>query len=234
MTDDEHLRMKKFLDQSFVFKGLDDPIKRELVSFAHMKQFAAGEIIFNAGAAGVSMMAIVAGFVRVSMLTPTAREVTLRELGPGEVFGEIAMLDGGPRSATVRAVTNCTLVVLERRSLLYVMQNSPGVSIRLIEMLCGMIRRSDERMIEIAFLDLPSRIARLLLRLTAAEPSSGGGPLTRLSISQADIANMIGSSRENVNRCLRKWQRMELIDLNGGRLVLLDRAGLEVIAFNGY
>ena len=230
MAGDEGLNKEKLLGQSFIFQALDNQSKADLASFAHVKRFAAGDVIFDMGTPGQSMMAIAEGTVRVSMPTPNARDVTLSELHAGDVFGEIALLDGGERSANVRALTNCTLVVLERRSLLEVLQRDPRLSIRLIELLCQRVRRSAERMMEIAFLGLPERLARLLLRVTVAAPGSVEKPLTKLSLSQSEIASMIGNTRENVNRCLRKWQKAELIELKNGWLIIRDRDGLEDIA----
>lgn len=227
MTEAENVRKRKLLDQSFIFQALDEDGRRELSALAHTRRYASGETIFAMGASGHSMMAIAEGHVRISMLSPTARDVTLTDLGVGDVFGEIALLDGKERSADAKALTNCTLVVLERTALFDLLQRSPKLSIRLIELLCERIRRSDERMMEIAFLDLPPRMARMLLRVTVATPGTPAKPLTKLSLSQTEIANMIGSSRENVNRCLRKWQRAGIIDLRDGWLVVLDRDRLE-------
>lgn len=227
MTDLETLKKQKLLDQSFIFQALDEEARRELSAIAHMRRYSAGDVIFTMGAPGHSMMAIAEGHVRISMLSPTARDVTLTDLGPTDVFGEIALLDGKERSADARALTNCSLVVLERAALFELLQRSPRLSVRLIELLCERIRRSDERMMEIAFLDLPTRMARMLMRVTVASPGTPARPLTRLSLSQTEIANMIGSSRENVNRCLRKWQRAGVVDLKEGWLIVLDRARLE-------
>jgi len=213
-----------------IFEALDEKSKSDLASFAHVKRYKAGEVIFNMGSPGLSMMAIAEGTVRVSMQTPAARDVTLSELSAGDVFGEIALLDGGERSANVKALTNCTMVVLERRSLLEVLQRDPSLSIRLIELLCKRVRRSDERMMEIAFYDLPSRLAKALIRVTTAAPGSPEKPLGKLSMSQSEIASLIGVTRENVNRCLRKWQRAEIIELKDGWLIIRDREKLEDIA----
>ena len=230
MADGEVLNKEKLLNRSFIFKALDEQNRRDLAAFAHIKHFAAGDVIFTMGGSGQSMMAIAEGIVRVDMMTPGGRDVTLTELGAGDVFGEIALLDGGERSANVRAVTNCTLVVLERRSLLDTLQRNPKLSIRLIELLCERVRRSDERMMEIAFLDLPARLARLLLRLTVAAPASADKPVSRLSLSQSELAKMITNTRENVNRCLRKWQRARIVDLKNGWLIIEDRMALEAVA----
>ncbi|PVB61102.1 Crp/Fnr family transcriptional regulator [Labrenzia sp. 011] len=230
MSADETLNKEKLLGKSFIFEALDEQSRKDLTAFAHVKRYTSGQTVFEMGTPGQSMMAIAEGTVRVTMPTPNAREVTLAELKAGDVFGEIALLDGGERSANVHALTNCTLVVLERRALLEVLQRNPAFSVRLIELLCKRVRRSDERMMEIAFLGLPARLARLLLRLTTAAPASEEKPHSKLSLSQSEMASMIGNTRENVNRCLRKWQKADLIDLKDGWLILRDRGGLEAIA----
>ncbi|WP_313474755.1 Crp/Fnr family transcriptional regulator [Agrobacterium pusense] len=228
--NDQRIDKEKLLAQSMVFKALDPVARRDLVAFANVKRHAAGDVIFTQGSPGHSMMAIAEGTVRVEVVTPTGRDVTLSDLRPGDVFGEIALLDGGERSATVRALGSCTLVVLERRSLLDLLQRDPKLSIRLIELLCQRVRRSDERMMEIGFLGLPTRLARLLLRLSVTPPASPVAPLSRLSQSQSELAKMIGNTRENVNRCLRRWQDEELIELRDGWLILRNRTALEALA----
>lgn len=221
---------EKLLGQSLVFQALDNEGRRRLAAFAHVKRFAAGETIFDMGEPGSSMMAIAEGTVRVELATSGGKDVILAELRAGDVFGEIALLDGGDRSASVRSMSNSTLVVLERRVLLDVLQRHPQFSIRLIELLCRRVRRSDERMMEVAFMDLPQRLARLLLRLSAASPASAEAPQARLSLSQSELARMIGNTRENVNRCLRKWQEGGLVELKDGWLVLQNRSALSSLA----
>ncbi|GAA0780023.1 Crp/Fnr family transcriptional regulator [Roseibium denhamense] len=230
MNDTDNLDKAALLSRSFIFDALDDQEKQELAKFAFVKRYKAGETIYTMGTPGQSMAAIAEGSVRVSVLTPTAREITLNELRKGDVFGEIAVLDGRERSATVKALTNCTLVILERRELLGVLQRNPAFAIQLIELLCQRVRRSDERMLEIAFLELPVRLARLLLRLTEVPPASPQKPLAKLSQSQSELAAMIGNTRENVNRCLGKWQKAELVSLKDGWLIIEDRAALEALA----
>ncbi|TYC67874.1 Crp/Fnr family transcriptional regulator [Stappia sp. BW2] len=230
MAADESLNKEKLLGQSFIFEALDEQSRKDLAAFAHVKRYTAGDVIFDMGTPGQSMMAIAEGSVRITMTTPSARDVTLSELHAGDIFGEIALLDGGERSANARALTNCKLVVLERRSLLEVLNRDPALSIRVIELLCKRVRRSDERMMEIGFLGLPERLARLLLRITVTAPGSEEKPLTKLSLSQSEIAEMIGNTRETVNRCLRKFQKAELIEIRDGWLIIRNREGLEDVA----
>lgn len=230
---DKKINKETLLERSLVFKALDEETRHDLAEFAYLKHYSAGDVIFTMGAPAQSMMAIAEGAVHVEMVTASGRGMTVGELRAGEVFGEIALLDGGERSATIRAQTNCTLVVIERSKVMEALSRNPELPIRLIELLCRRIRNSDERMLEIAFLDLPSRLSRLLLRLTLLPPATEDKPLTRLSLSQSELARMIGNTRENVNRCLRKWQKADVIDLKDGWLILTDRPALEAIAEAG-
>lgn len=219
----------KLLAKSFIFQALDEGTQCALAARTRVQQYEAGELIFSTGDSGLSMMAIAQGSVRISTLSPTSRNIVLADLGAGEVFGEVAMLDGGERSADARASTNCTLIILERRSLLAVLKAQPDIGLRLIELLCGRLRRSDQRMMEFAFLQLPARIAKTLLRVSQGDVE-GTPRLDKLALSQSEIADMIGGSRENVNRCLRTWQKSGLIAMKDGWLVISDRAELERLA----
>ncbi|NRB20917.1 MAG: Crp/Fnr family transcriptional regulator [Rhodobacteraceae bacterium] len=230
MTDESLSEKISLLEQSTLFAGLNGPTLSSLVAHAHLRKYMAGDLIFRDGSQGESMMVITQGVVRISAMTPTARDVILTELTQGDVFGELALLDGGTRSADAHAQTNCMLLILERRALLQVMKTAPNLAIRLLELLCARLRRSDERMMEFAFLKLPSRLARTMLRVSSSGEGAGARPTKGLSHSQSEIADMVGSSRENVNRCLHKWQRDGLLDLTKGWIILLNRDGLKRIA----
>ena len=171
------------------------------------------------------MIAIGQGSVRIIAQTPTSRDVILAEIGPGEVFGEIALLDGGERSADAVALTNGKLLVLDRRDVLTVLQDEQAALMNIIAVLCQRIRNSDTRMMEFAFMSLAARLARAILRLAEAAKSQAS-PI-KLSISQSELADMVGGSRENVNRCLRKWHDEGRVELRDGWLVLLDMAWLQ-------
>jgi CRP/FNR family cyclic AMP-dependent transcriptional regulator len=140
-------------------------------------------------------------------------------------LGEIALLDGRERSANVRALTKCELLVLERRDVMPFLERNPKACLQLMALLCARIRRSDERMSDIAFFDLPARLAKTLLHY----PAAGHDP-PRLSLSQTELADMAGGTRENVNRCLRDWQRRGILGLKEGWTIILKPDALKAIA----
>jgi CRP-like cAMP-binding protein len=215
-------RERMLLDKCVLFKALNEQERRDIAAFAQLRIFAPNEPIFHIGEPGYSMMGVMVGTVRISLPTLKGKEVILADLPAGELFGEIALLDGKPRSASATALTKCELLVLERRDLLSFLERSPTARLNLMQLLCGRIRRSDERMSDIAFFDLPARLAKALLHHSA----QGNG---KLSLSQRELAEMAGATRENVNRCLREWQRRRILQLKNRRIIILKPEALQLI-----
>ncbi|MGH6674508.1 MAG: Crp/Fnr family transcriptional regulator [Xanthobacteraceae bacterium] len=224
MTNVTAERARKLLEKGTLFKALNEQERHDLAAHAQPRGFAAGEPICRIGDPGHSMMGVIVGTVRISLPTPKGREVILSDLLAGELFGEIALLDGKPRSANATALTKCELLVLERRDVMPFLQRSPTACLNLMQLLCGRIRRSDERMAEIAFFELPARLAKALLRY----PAQGEGP-PKLSLSQRELAEMSGATRENVNRCLRDWQRRGILELRNRWTIILKPEALRAL-----
>jgi CRP/FNR family transcriptional regulator, cyclic AMP receptor protein len=217
-------RARKLLDKCVLFKALNEQERHDLAAHAQSRIFAPNDPIFHVGEPGYSMMGVMVGTVRISLPTSKGKEIILADLPAGELFGEIALLDGKPRSASATALTKCELLVLERRDFLSFLERSPAARLNLMQLLCERIRRSDERMAEIAFFDLPARLAKALLRYTA----QGHGP-PKLSLSQRELAEMAGATRENVNRCLRDWQRRGILQLKNRWTIILKPEALRAI-----
>jgi CRP/FNR family cyclic AMP-dependent transcriptional regulator len=208
----------RLLGKCLVFRALDEPARAELATRIRRQTYKTGEPIFHIGAPGHSMMVILQGAVRVSLPSPTGRTIILADLGVGDVLGEVTLLDGRGRSADATAMTNCSLAVLERRDVLPFLERRPEVCLTLLELMCARLRRSDERMSEIAFFDLPSRLAKVILEKIKESGAARGKP--RLSLSQSELAAMINGTRENVNRCLRDWQRRGFVEMQDRWIVL--------------
>lgn len=215
--------VEKALGASFIFPVLGAAERETFVASARPRTFRAGEPIFHMGDPGDSMMLVEAGEVRISYPAPDGRAVVMSELKPGAVFGEIALLDGGPRSADATASTACRLLVFERRVLVAMLEASWPLAEAVLKLVCARLRRSDERMADLAFSDLPGRLAKILI--ARARPAPGGGP-PRVSDTQGALAALAGGSRENVNRWLRKWQKEGLVAIAEGRISILDAEGL--------
>jgi CRP/FNR family transcriptional regulator, cyclic AMP receptor protein len=213
-----------------LFRGLSAVDKEALLARARVRRFEAGETIFLMGSWGNSMMAVLSGDVRISVPSTDGREIVLAILHESEYFGEIAMLDGKERTADARALTSCTLAILERRDVLAWFERHPGAWARMVEVLCERLRATDRHVAEIALLKLPTRLAKALLRATT------GGSVDRpiennvIPLSQRELGALVGAARESVNRCLREWQRSGFIRVDGNIITIRDRATLEDLA----
>src|SRR5215470_3998041 len=188
---------RRLLAECSLFRGLAPDERNALVARGHLRKFDAGDTIFMIDSPGDSMMAILEGSVRISVPSPEGKEVVLAILHAGEVFGEIALLDGKGRTADARAMTRCNIAVLDRRDVLTFFQRHPNAWPKLVEVLCERLRRTDEHLAEMALLEIPLRLAKALLRLLAQD---AGGP--RIALSQRELGNIVGASRESVNKCL--------------------------------
>jgi CRP/FNR family cyclic AMP-dependent transcriptional regulator len=216
---DNQQQVEQALRSSFIFPVLGTAERERFIASARSQSFRAGETIFSMGDTGTSMMLVQAGHVRISYPSPEGRVVVLNELKPGSIFGEIALLDGGERSADALAATNCDLLVFERRDFMALLETNWPLTQEVLKLVCARLRRTDEDLADLAFFDLPGRLAKALL--ARAKPAPGGGPL-RVSETQGALAALIGGSRETVNRCLRRWQREGLVEISDGRIVLTN------------
>ena len=220
---------RRVLGHSTLFRSLAPNERESLVAGARMRSFHAGDTIFLMGELQHSIFAVLDGEVRISIPSVEGNEFVLAILHAGEVFGEIAMLDGKPRSADATALTACNLAVLEKRDVLAALDRNPSAWLGLVEVLCSRLRHTDQQVVEL-LLALPERLAKVLLR--AVDVAHARDPnRTDLRLSQNDLANLVGAARESVNKCLREWQRADIIRMEKPRVItIVDRAALEALA----
>jgi CRP/FNR family transcriptional regulator, cyclic AMP receptor protein len=217
---------RRLLAQCSLFRGLSPDERNGLVSRAHLRKLDAGDTIFLMDTPGDSMMAILEGNVRISVPSPEGKEIVLAILHPGEVFGEIALLDGKGRTADARAMSRCSVAVLDRRDVLSFFERQPNAWPKLVEVLCDRLRRTDQHLAEMALLEIPLRLAKTLLRLLGDE--AGAGP--KIALSQRELGNMVGASRESVNKCLNEWQRRGIVTIEDNFITIANRRVLEEMA----
>jgi len=167
------------------------------------------------------MMVILRGQMRVSITTAEGHEISLNVLGPGDVVGEIALLDGGERSADVTAIDEGVLMTIQRSDFLPLLQGSASLCLRLMQVLCGRLREANRSLEEIATLSLSDRLGRLLIRLAANYGTREGAEL-RLGVrlSQKDLGTLIGASREKVNRQIRAWEQAGALMHERGYMII--------------
>jgi len=201
-----------------------------LASYAHTKSVSAGTRIFEKGDPGTSLFAVLRGTVRISNQSANGKDAVLNMISAGGIFGEIALLDGQPRTADAFAASDCELMQIDRRDFVPLVTQNPEIALKLVEILCGRIRHTSEQVEDMTFLDLPGRLAKTLLWL-ASQP--GSSPTGRVSITQREIGQIIGMSRESTNKQLREWEDRKWVRLERGGVVVLDPRPLVKIVTEG-
>ncbi len=215
-----------------LFGGLGPEVIDRLHAHAIPQKVRRGATIFAKGDPGASLFAICSGSVKIAVPATDSRDAIFNVLHAGSIFGEIALLDRGPRSADAQALTDCELLVIHRRDFLPLLHSDPGVAQKLIELLCERLRRTTEQLQDVMFLDLPSRLAKALLRLCEeGKPARDGA--TKVMLTQREIGHLIGMSRESTNKQLRSWERHRWIRLERGGIVVLAPAALAAVAAGG-
>ncbi len=199
----------------------------EILKLATERRFRRGQTIFQRGDNGSSLMAVLRGRVRISSVSGDGKELTLNVINQGEIFGEIALLDGEPRSADATAIEDTLLLVVERRQFLPFLAQNQSLFLRLLAVLCARLRRTSTALEEIALFDLPVRLARVLLKLAQdyGRPGTAGTRID-LKLSQRDLSNLVAASRESVNKQLRAWREAGTVDQEDGFIVLRRPADL--------
>lgn len=206
-----------------LFSGLDPTDLEPLLSDFRSRRFAAGSYIFREGDPGDRLHLIVSGEVKISRTTESGGEVVFAVLGTGDVFGELAVLqENAFRSADAEALAETQCYVLQRQAVVAFLQTHPAVMWSVITVLSDYIRRKDEAFSDLAFNDIPGRVAHKLLDLAAqrGEPAGTGTQIT-LPLSQRTLAGLVGASRENVNRALSRFASLGVIKLERGHITIL-------------
>lgn len=212
----------------FLFSHLGAGALQQLANRMTRKAVRRGAVIFAKDDPGVGLIGVIRGSVKICVVAADGREAVLNIMNAGEVFGEMALLDGRPRSADATAMTDCELFSIDRSAFISIVRADPDVALKIIEVLCARVRLSSERVQDVMYLNASARLAKSLLRL-APKRATAGSP-RKAAITQKEISQMIGLSREMTNRQLRIWQRSRWLKLERGGVVLLAPGELEKIA----
>jgi adenylate cyclase len=207
-----------------LFSGLPTKLSASLRSRVHRRAFVAGAYLAREGEPASSMFVIERGLVRVTHTSRHGRELVLRLLGAGDTFGELGVLDAtGIRTASAIAVEPTSCVMLSKDDLHAALRSTPELGLRMLASLVGYVRRKDEELADFAFLDVTGRIARKLLELADRHGEAvAGGVRIGIRVPQAELAAMVGASRENVNRSLGQLVTLGALAMDGGHITILD------------
>jgi CRP-like cAMP-binding protein len=223
-------RARQLLGNCVLFSGLSADERAAVVARARIRTINAEETIFALGSPGDQMMALLRGTVRISVPSFEGRELLLAIIRPGEVFGELAVLDGKERSADAIAESPCTLAILDRHDILSFFERNPSAWPKLVKVLCQRLRHTDQVFAEVALLQLPAKLAKSMLRLLDLDRTLAPRKRPVIRYSQRELANMVGGTRESVNRCLRNWQRNGIVQITEGSIIITNRPALEQMA----
>jgi CRP-like cAMP-binding protein len=217
---------KMMLQRSPLFRGLPPAALQRLAELATQRSFRGGEIVFSQGDPGDALYAVITGKIRISAGAADGREIFLNIMEPGDTFGEIALLDGGTRTASATATAASELVSVRREHFVALLEREPPVALELLR-LCGERLRWTSGLAEdAALLDVSARLAKRLLSLGQLHGEKAASGMA-LRISQEELANFLGVSRQVVNQYLQDWKAHGWVGLGRGVVTVRDEAALK-------
>ena len=227
-------RLYEALKDVPVFREVDPAGLTELARLARARICRPHEVVVRQGDQGDCVFIISTGFLKVCVAGPSGSMSTLCVVGPGEIFGELSLLDGGPRSATVTAITRADLVALDREPFLELLASRPRVAIAIMEVLARRVRRLSERSDDLTGMRVGSRLAKQLLLLAENHAHQLGPTRLRLGVklSQRELGELVGATRESVNKNLSALRDGGAVADDGGYVVITNLDLLRSIAAN--
>jgi CRP-like cAMP-binding protein len=204
--------------------ALSDSDRESLAGAVGRRRYRRGDIIFQKDEPGHALFIVERGSVRISVPSAQGNDLILAVMGAGDFFGDLSLLDGRPRSASAAAAAETVLLVLERSDFIAMITSRPAAAMAVLEAVSRRLRGTDEMASDLAFLDVGGRLAKKLLELASSHgaPRPDGGTLINLQVTQEELANMIGVTRESVNRNLSDFRKMGLIQNQGRKLIIRD------------
>jgi CRP/FNR family cyclic AMP-dependent transcriptional regulator len=221
---------RELLGSVSLFSSLGDAELELLLKATTTKQLKPKEVLCRKGDPGNQLYGILSGSLKVSTTGSDGKDVMFGLMGPGEVIGEIALLDGEERSATVTAVEKTELLTLHRRELIPFLEKNPAAAIGLSVVLASRVRQLSDRAEDRQTMPLPGRIAKRLLALSEqyGKHPIVGGPV-EVRMPQQDLADLVGTTRESVNKQLRAWEEAGIVELGRGKVILKRPEALEAV-----
>lgn len=223
-------RKHRLLANHFLFRDSPATSLSRILDLSVTREMMDDEVLFLKGDEPDGLYGVLGGRVKISVESASGKEIILNIMEAGEIFGEIALLDGEPRTADARAMGPASLLLLRRRDFLPYLERDPQLCLHLMTLLCRRLRWTSGLIEDSAFLGLPGRLAKRLLGLARASgETTSAGVVIGLRLSQHELGHMLGVTREAVNKILQRWRRSGLIDIDRGRIVICDSAGLAAI-----
>ena len=214
-----------------IFCDLAPEALDQLCRYAKHATLKRGATIFSKGDPGNSLFAVISGTVKISISSADGRNAILNLIGAGETFGEVAVLDGQARTADAIANTNCEIFIIDRREFLPFVRSQPVLAMKFIELLCTRLRWTSDQVEQVILQNLPGRLASALIRLTEKHKFAPGG--RTIAVTQQELSEMVGMTRESINKQLRIWATRNWVRLEHGAIVVLKAEPLQALAEAG-
>jgi len=216
------LSAKLVLQQNPIFGTLSSELIDLLAGMSRNRRFDPGDLVFREGEPGDSLLGVISGAINIRTSSSDGQTLNLNRINPGEVIGEIAFLDGGPRTASGYAMVPTVCFAIPRPPFLQLLHSRTELAVQLLLLVCDRVRWTSDRVADFAFLTPPARLGRHLLHLAAEQQE--------VRISQAELASYLGVSRQLVNGYLREWQSSGAVELKRGRIAINSSAKLAQLA----
>ena len=217
----------QLLARSFLFRGLDAVLLERVARLCQPRRLGVGETLFWEDEPADALYGTAKGLVRIWVHGPDGRELTLNLMETGDFFGEIALLDGLPRTASATAMADSELIGVPRTAFLDLMAQEPKLALHIIELLCERLRHNTDRIRDAAFLDLGTRLAKTLQALAVGHgEESAEGTVITAKLNQSALAQLLGVTREAINKQLKQFIQQGLVVTKGGRIVVRNSHAL--------
>lgn len=223
MTDTSH---EQAMAELPLLARLSADDRKALAARARIRNYGTGATIFSEGEPGDSLHIIIDGRIRVITTNGSGDEATLALVNPGDCVGDLSLLDGRPRSATAVAAAPTRTLVVTRDAFAEWIAERPRSALALLETLSLRLRRTNQTVADLLFLDLSHRLAKQLVALAGVHRSAQGESRVRIPVTQAELGSLLGVSRESVNKQLNAFMRDSLVSLGRGAVVIENEAGL--------
>jgi CRP/FNR family cyclic AMP-dependent transcriptional regulator len=220
---------KRVLSQLDLFAGLGDRELSEISLITKRRRLRAGEALFHKGDEGGDIYVIVSGRLKAYATGPDGDDVVFRYMGAGEVVGELGAFVEGKRTASTVAVEDCELLMIQKRDLIPLLRHQPEISIRLLGVLAARTIKLSESLEDNNFRPVSARLAKCLLSFADRwpEPGKNGAVRIRLRLPQGELGDLVGATRESVNKLIRQWTVEGILEMHDGAVTIKNRAALE-------
>jgi CRP-like cAMP-binding protein len=222
---------RELLARQDLFRKLSDRELDDLVRAVQIRRVEARATLCHKGDPGNQLFLIVDGVLKAQTTSASGDDIVFSIMGPGEMFGELALLRGGKRTASVIAIRDCALIVIDRRELFPFLRRNPDAALKLLEVLAARVERLTSKVEDKTFLNLPQRLAKCLFELAERwGKKTPEGLCIEQRFGQAELGDLVATTRESINKQMKLWEKEGVVRMRGGYVTILDGNALQRIS----